>query len=114
MKQWMMLIVVLSLFFVVWGGVLYQIFMKQEPNLNASLASEILLEEKIKDLPSEDFISNRGNINENFPKNHPINNTRKHTEENKQMNPPIIEGIDFGEGVSIDDLLENYGVIMSN
>lgn len=107
MKQWLILSLVVLLFILVWGTVVYQVIFKEEQKTRyANNLSQVHLIENqrviteevepvIEEVPLKEF-------------------TRNYTELNKSIEAPIKQGIDFGEGISIDDLLNNFGIIVNN
>ncbi len=112
MKQWLILSSVICLFLLVWGTVIYQIFFKKEEALKfvRDLPS-IHIEHQQKELNSKDkALERESKIIEETQ----TETEKKYTKLNKRTNPPLHQGIDYGEGISIDDLLKSYGIAMNN
>lgn len=106
MKQWGLLGLVVFMFLLVWGTVIYQLFNKQDSynGLTHAVVNEVIAQ-KPQMTKLEPIATKKENLNVII---------RKQTEINKGVEPPISEGIDFGDGISIDDLLQNLGIVMNN
>lgn len=109
MKQRLLLIFVFSLFLLTWSSVVYQVFFKQQPPINYAIdAAKLLVNEDFKrELVIEQVVpveANGEDPKEKFPKTQ--------TQINKQSRPPLKEGLDFGEGISVDDVLKSFGIAM--
>jgi hypothetical protein len=108
MKRWLIGSLAIFLFTLVWGTILYELINKK---------TEDATNDKIEIVVNEFLSDNQEKIKEvvimgNEEKH--IEITKQHTQLNKLMAPPINEGIDFGEGISIDDLLRNFGIVVNN
>lgn len=40
--------------------------------------------------------------------------SKTQTEKNKQTKPSLDDGIDFGEGISVDDVLRSFGIVIND
>lgn len=97
---------IVSLFLLTWGLVIYEIFIKVEPTSKfATDVSLIIINNNKKNIDNDEFFNKDKNKDIGF---------RSKTEENKLMTPSLKDGIDFGAGISIDDLLESYGIVMNS
>lgn len=107
MKQWLIFSLVVLLFLLVWGTVVYQIFIKEESQTRyANNLSEVAIVEHPKSLKE---------VSDLVIEDKPLNEfTRNYTELNKLSEAPVNQGLDFGEGISIDDLLRNFGIVVNN
>ncbi|RXJ04031.1 hypothetical protein DS745_01175 [Anaerobacillus alkaliphilus] len=104
MKQWLVLSIAISAFLVVWGSVFYLFFLKQEPTIKyARDLSEVYVVSYPKESKEEELIMDKALIV--F--------TKHQTEVNKLAVPPLTEGIDYGDGISIDDVLVNVGIALN-
>ncbi|MCT8138968.1 hypothetical protein H1D32_15355 [Anaerobacillus sp. CMMVII] len=110
MKQWLILSSVVLLFLLVWGTIFYELIVSSNSKSytrDEEIAAEILSvtsPENLVELVEEE-------IPEVLEESNVIEFTREQTELNKLMKPRLKEGIDYGEGISIDDLLQSFGVL---
>ena len=106
MKQWVLLSVTALLCLSVWGTVFYQILYKPKaPVLYAAIVTYIVRSDyQPKKKPEIKVIAQ---TNQEVPKE---KFTRIQTDLNKQLKPPLSSGIDFGDGISVDDLLSSFGI----
>lgn len=108
MKQWAILSIFSFLFLFVLGAVLYIFFIKEEQPVlysrNLPLVSIIEYEEKEIVIKEEMTVE----------KLKETNFTKQQTEINREKKPPLNLGINYGFGISIDDLLQNFGIVVNN
>ncbi|MFN7250013.1 MAG: hypothetical protein ACK4M9_04395 [Anaerobacillus sp.] len=107
MKQWLILSVVIFLFLLVWGSLVYLIVFKQEsPQRYAHNLAEVSINVNMKKVRKE----NEHVVEEVLLQGY----TREQTELNKLKNPPLKLGIDYGQGISVDDLLRSIEIDVNN
>ncbi|WNF38100.1 hypothetical protein RJD24_06645 [Bacillaceae bacterium IKA-2] len=115
MKQRLLLVFVFCLFLLTWSSVTYQIFFNQQPSIiYATDAAKVLVNEDLKkelviELASEHIV-----LGERYGEDLNEKVSKIQTEKNKNSKPSLDQGMDFGEGISIDDLLKNLGIAMND
>jgi hypothetical protein len=107
MKQWLILSVVIFLFLLVWGSLFYLVVIKEEsPQRYAHNLAEVSINENMKKVRKE----NEHVVVEVLLQGY----TREQTELNKLKIPPLKLGIDYGQGISVDDLLQSFEIDVNN
>jgi hypothetical protein len=107
MKQWLILSVVIFLFLLVWGSLFYLVVIKEEsPQRYAHNLAEVSINENMKKTRKENVDIVEELLLQGY--------TREQTELNKLKTPPLKLGIDYGQGVSIDDLLRSFEINVNN
>ncbi len=115
MKQSLILSSVICLFLLVWGTVIYQIFVQEESIMFARDLPYIQIEHAEREFVLDDRVESDTGKRDSETENIIVEETgRKYTELNKRTAPPLHEGLDFGDGISIDDLLRGYGIAVNN
>lgn len=112
MKQRLLLIFVFCLFLLTWSSVVYQVFFKQQSSLimNATDSAKVRVNKDFKKgIVTEEVALKKANGEK---RKEVISKTQ--TEKNKEINLQLSKGLDFGVGISIDDLLKNLGIVIIN
>lgn len=111
MIQKILLGVVISAFFFVWGTVIYQIFIKEDPKFAKDMTIITLVSSREIEIDERSFHDRGKNptTNEAVTKNV----IRTKTEENRLRGAPLSNGLDYGDGVSVDDLLNELGGLLN-
>lgn len=110
MKQWLLLMFVFCLFILAWSSVAYQILSQPPPIMYADGTAKVPVNANFKKgIVKEQVVL--GDSNEDDLEKEVF---KTQTQKNKQISPPLEQGIDFGEGISVDDVLKSFGLAMSD
>lgn len=112
---------VVSTFLLVWGVVLYEVLLKPAPLPNYVSREVITEDDELMETEIELEVSSQEELTELDIAELEIGNElvleaniKNFTQLNLQKEAPLHLGIDYGEGISIDDILENIELIIGN